>query len=98
MITAIVKFPLPQGTTLDAARQMFEMSAPNYEGAPGLIRKYYLFDEAPTGGGVYLWESREDAERQYSDAWKEMIGKKFGTAPEIAYFETPVVVDNSSSQ
>ena len=73
MITAIVKFPLPRGTTLEAAKQMFEKSVPNYRGAQGLIRKYYLYDEGPTGGGVYLWESREAADRQYSDAWKDMI-------------------------
>ena len=97
MITAIVKFPLPQGTTLEAAKQMFENSVPNYEGAQGLIRKYYLYDEEPTGGGVYLWESREAADRQCSDEWKDMIHQKFGTPPNITYFETPVVVDNSSS-
>jgi len=97
MITAIVRFPLPQGTTLEAARKIFEASAHNYQRAPGLIRKYYLFDEEPTGGGVYLWESREAADRQYSDAWKDMISEKFGAAPEIAYFETPLIVDNSAS-
>ena len=97
MITAIVRFPLPEGTTLSAARELFETSAPKYQGAPGLIRKYYLYDEGPTGGGVYLWESREAAERQYSEAWKTMIREKFGTAPDIIYFETPVIVDNSGS-
>ena len=96
MITAIVKFPLPQGTTLEAAKQMFENSVPNYEGAQGLIRKYYLYDEEPTAGGVYLWESLEAADRQCSDEWKDMIHRKFGTPPNITYFETPVVVGESA--
>ncbi len=94
MITAIVRFPLPQGTTLEAAKSLFEGSAPKYQGAPGLVRKYYLFGEDGTGGGVYLWESRDAAEAMYSDAWKEMIRNRYGTAPEITYFETPVIVDN----
>jgi len=96
MITAIVRFPLPQGTTLETAKAMFQKSVPNYERAPGLIRKYYLYGEERIGGSVYLWESREAAERQYSTAWKRMIAEKFGAPPEITYYETPVIIDNST--
>jgi hypothetical protein len=38
-------------------------SAPNYRGVPGLVRKYYLYGDDQTGGGVYLWDSRDAAER-----------------------------------
>ena len=37
MITAIVRFRLPEGTTRDDAKAMFEKSAPNYRGVPGLV-------------------------------------------------------------
>jgi hypothetical protein len=96
MITAIVRFSLPNGITLDDAKAIFEKSVPNYQAAPGLIRKYYLFGEDRVGGGVYLWESREAADKQYSAAWKTMITEKYGSPPEITYYETPVIVDNSS--
>ena len=95
MITAIVRFALPQGTSLDAAQALFEKSAPNYRDVPGLVRKYYLFGEDRIGGGVYLWESREAAERMYSDAWQKSIAERYGNAPEITYYETPVIVDNA---
>jgi hypothetical protein len=95
MITAIVRFPLPKGTSLATAKAMFEKSAPNYRSSPGLVRKYYLFGDDGLGGGVYLWESREAAERQYSPAWKSMVAERFGSAPDIAYYDTPVIVDNS---
>lgn len=99
MITAIVRFLLPSGTSLDAAKSLFEQSAPNYEGLPGLVRKYYLYDEGgdgqPSGGGVYLWESRAAAEAVYTDGWKNTIAERYGTAPEISYFESPVIIDNS---
>jgi hypothetical protein len=95
MITAIVRFSRPKGMTLDDAEAMFEKSAPNYKGVQGLVRKYYLFGEDQVGG-VYLWESRQAADRQYSAAWKSMIAEKFGTPPEITYYETPVIVDNAS--
>jgi hypothetical protein len=36
MITAVVRFQLPQGTTRENAKAMFEKSAPNYRGIRGL--------------------------------------------------------------
>ena len=96
MITAIVRFKLP--ATLDAAdaAKLFAGSAPKYQGLSGLIRKYYLFDaESRTGGGCYLWESREAAERVYTAEWRKMIADRYGAPPEISFFDTPVVVDNT---
>lgn len=96
MITAIVQFPLGAGTTLQQARELFEGSAPKYQGLAGLVRKYYLFDaESMTGGGCYLWESRAAAEAVYTDDWKAMIEQRYGAAPQIRYFSTPVIVDNA---
>ena len=96
MITAIVRFKLP--ATIDSAKaaELFQGSAPKYQGLASLIRKYYLFDaESRIGGGCYLWESREAAERVYTSEWRKMITERYGAAPEISYFETPVVVDNT---
>jgi hypothetical protein len=97
MITAIVRFPLKPGTTLEEAKALFEGSAPKYQGAPGLVRKYYLFGEDGTGGGAYLWETRQAAERMYTTEWKKMIADRYGSPPQISYFETPVIVDNTSA-
>ena len=96
MITAIVRFRLPPGTTLETAKAMYEQSAPTYRAAQGLVRKYYLFGEDGFGGGVYLWENREAANRQYSEEWKSRIVERFGSAPEVTYYETPVIVDNAA--
>ncbi len=96
MITAIVRFKLPETIKLADAEKMFQGSAPKYEGLSGLVRKYYLFDDKThTGGGVYLWESREAADRVYNADWKKMITERYGAAPEIMYFESPVIVDNA---
>ena len=96
MITAIVNFNLPEGMTADQAREMFEASAPRYETVPGLLRKYYLCDSgARTGGGVYLWKDRESAEALYEGGWRATIRERFGSDPTIAWYDTPVIVDNS---
>jgi hypothetical protein len=96
MITAIVRFKLPAAWDAAEVAEVFRNSAPKYRGLEGLVRKYYLFDaEGRTGGGCYLWESREAAERVYNAEWQKMITERYGAAPEISYFETPVIVDNA---
>jgi hypothetical protein len=42
MITAIVRFPLPHGMSPDDVKAAYEHSEPQFQGAPGLVRKYYL--------------------------------------------------------
>jgi hypothetical protein len=97
MITVIVNFPTREGATLEDMETAFNSTAPKYDGLPGLVRKYYLFDEeAGIGGGVYLWETREQAEALYNGEWRQTITKKYGSAPDIRYFESPVIVDNST--
>src|SRR5256885_2369506 len=80
MITAIVRFRLPQGTTRDDVKAMFEKSAPNYRGIPGLVRKYYLYGDDQTGGGVYLWSSRDarsSAPTQCRFKWISLLAQQF---------------------
>jgi hypothetical protein len=79
----------------DKAQKLFLDSAPRYRETRGLIRMYYLLSEdGTTAGGVYLFNSREDAERLYTDEWKKYIVRKYGSEPSMTYFESPVVVDN----
>ena len=99
MITALVQFRLPQPITRDKAKDVFLGSAPKYREVPGLVRKYYvLSQDGATAGGVYLWRSREDAERLYTEDWKGIVRERYGTSPTITYFESPVVVDNQSNE
>jgi len=95
MITALVRFKLPQPVTREKAQEIFSSTAPKYREVHGLIRKYYLLSEdGGTAGGVYLWKSREQADQLYSEDWRRFVREKYGTEPSVAYFETPVIVDN----
>ena len=99
MITVIVEFKLPEPISLEQARETFMSTAPKYQGVPGLIRKYYfLSSDGSKAGGVYLWQSREDADRKYTDEWKSFVRGKYGCDPVLTYLETPVVVDNVSDE
>jgi Putative mono-oxygenase ydhR len=95
MITVITTFRLPNPITRDEARRIFLSTAPRYQGVPGLLRKTYVFSqEENTAGGVYLWNSRAEAEATYTESWKAFVRERYGTNPSVTYFDTPVVVDN----
>ena len=95
MITVIAEFKLPKPMSTEQARETFLNTAPKYLGMPGLIRKYYfLASDGAKAGGIYLWQSREQADRLYTDEWKAFVRGKYGSDPTLIYLETPVVVDN----
>ena len=99
MITAIVEFKLPQSISVATARETFLSTAPKYKGMPGLIRKYYFLSQDGTkAGGIYLWASRADADRVYTDDWKAFVRDKYGSEPSLTFLECPVVVDNLSHE
>jgi hypothetical protein len=95
-ITAIVRFKLPPGLSAQQVKTAFEASAPRYQNVPGLVRKYYLSDPAAgVAGGVYLFESRAAADKLYNAEWRAGIKQRFGSEPDIQFFDSPVIVDNA---
>ena len=99
MVTAFVQFKLPSAMSQEQAKEVFMSTAPKYQQAAGLIRKYYLLSEdGGTVGGVYLWKSREDAESLYTKEWKNFIKDKYGGEPSIVYLHSPVIVDNLTKE
>lgn len=99
MITTIVQFNVSEPIELEEAKNIFSGTAPKYVKVQGLIRKYYLLsNDGKTAGGVYLWKSQQDAEKFYTQDWKEFILEKYGSDPIITYFNSPVIVDNLSEK
>jgi heme-degrading monooxygenase HmoA len=67
MITAVVKILLSKLISSEDAARAFESTAPIYKGLRGLLRKYYLRSEdGRYVGGVYVWETRADADAVYT--------------------------------
>jgi hypothetical protein len=53
-----------------------------------------LSQDGSTVGGVYLWNSREEADEMYTESWRSFVREKYGTDPSVTYMDCPVVVDN----
>lgn len=99
MITTVVEFDLPVTLNRDEAREVFRSTAPIYLGCPGLIFKTYILgSDGRKAGGVYVWDSREAAERAYDDAWRARVRQRYGVDPTVKYFDTPVIVDNRAAR
>jgi putative monooxygenase ydhR len=97
MIVTIVTFHLPQPATLADITKTFQGTAPKYQGIPGLLRKnYFMSEDGRRAGGIYVWESRADADRVYTAEWRAFVTGKYGTPPAIEYLHSPVMVDNSA--
>jgi hypothetical protein len=95
MIVTITTFQLPKPATLAEITKTFQSTAPKYQGVPGLIRKnYFLSEDGRRAGGIYLWESRADAERMYTAEWTKFVTEKYGSPPTVEYLHAPVTVDN----
>lgn len=96
MITVVVNFPVPEGMTLDEFKARMMKSVPRYQAISGLLRKNYLYDgKRHVGGGAYTFASRAQAEACFSEEFVKTVTGAFGR-PEIAYFETPILVDNEA--
>jgi hypothetical protein len=95
MITVITTYQLPKPITRDEARRMFLSTAPKYQGVPGLVRKYYvLSQDGNSVGGIYLGNSRAEADAMYTESWRAFVREKYRTDPSLTYLDSPVVVDN----
>lgn len=99
MVTTVVNFKLPAQVSRDKAKELYRGTAPKYREVAGLVRKYYLLTEdGGTGGGVYLWKCKADAEKLFTPEWKQFIKDRYGAEPVITYYESPVLVDNLTGE
>jgi uncharacterized lipoprotein YehR (DUF1307 family) len=100
MITVIAEYTAPKPiTNREMAREVFLSTTPKYKGMSGLIRKYYFIGaDGLKAGGIYLWQSREDADRLYTEEWKAYVRNLYGCEPTLTYLDTPVIVDNLSNE
>ena len=95
MITAIVQYRLPPSISLDDCAAHFRNIASGFREVPGLVRKQFIYAEDRWAGGVYLWRSRAAADAFYSGPWLDGIRERYGMDPQIKFFETACITDNS---
>ncbi len=96
MHIVIWKYGIMEGKSRQDLLDAINGSAPDYEGVPGLIRKYYgMAEDLRTVVGVYLWKSKADADRFFDAEWDGQTSRRWESAPMTRQdFDAPAVVDN----
>lgn len=94
MITAIVRYELPASIGKADCHAHFVKISKGFGEVDGLVRKQFIWSESGIGGGVYLWQSIEQAKTFYQGPWLDGILERYGVYPEIDYFETFAVTEN----
>lgn len=97
MICEIVTFPAPPGASrtdiVEDARHVVE----RWQGERDLVRKHFVWsDDRSTLKGIYFWKSRTAAENAHDAAWRAACEKRTGAAPDIAYFDLFMIIDNDA--
>lgn len=98
MITAIVRYQLPPTIDREACRAHFEAIASGFSSVRGLISKHFIWREDGTAGGVYQWQTIEDAKAFYGGPWRTDIIARYGMEPEIDYFTVFCITDNVAGE
>src|SRR6516165_8471841 len=98
MITAIVRYRLPPHIDRKACRDHCASIAPGFLTAKGLISKHFIWSERDVAGGVYQWETLEDAKAFYGGPWWKGIVERYGMEPEIEYFTVFCITDNAAGE
>ncbi len=95
MIISVVEIDMPAGMERTDVDTAIRKTAPRYQEVPGLLYKYYTAREPDVTGGVFMWETREQAEAAYSNPeWLKIIRDGYGTEPRITYYDVKLIVDN----
>jgi hypothetical protein len=95
VITAIVRYKLPPDIDYEACRAHFHKVAPGFRDAAGLISKHFICSDSGSAGGVYQWETLEDARAFYAGPWRREIIDRYGMEPHIEFFDVFAVTDNA---
>ena len=97
MITVVVKFKISDTLTSKILKEKFIETSAMYQKVYGLLRKNYIADiENKYAGGVYTFVSMKSAKNWFDEDRIEWITQRF-SKPEVAYYESPVIVDNEKN-
>ena len=98
MIIAVVTFKIDKGLTDFVLKEKFLETSPIYKDTQGLIRKNYISDTSKNlAGGVYCFNNIENAKSWFDEDRVKWITERF-SAPDIKFYENPVVVDNNTDE
>jgi hypothetical protein len=96
MIVELVLFESPPDKPRAEILAEAKATLPRWRANKELVRKHYLVGNDGYGGGLYIWPSREAAERAHDAEWQAMVEQRTGSKPTFRYFDLLMLLDNES--
>jgi hypothetical protein len=97
MIVELVLFKSPPEKPRAEILEEARATLPRWRANKELLRKHYLLDEnGGAGGGLYIWQSREAAEKAHDAEWQAGVEKRTGSKPSFQYFDLLMLLDNEN--
>ena len=96
-VATVVTITIPPGFARDKVVALMQQSVPQYQAIPGLARKFFTLSDDGKFGGIYLWRSRAEAQAWFSEAWRAKATATYGTAPQVSYFDVPIVIEGPAT-
>jgi len=94
MIVELVTFPSPPGKPRAKLIEEAKATLPRWRANKELLRKHYMNDGNGQGAGLYIWPSREAAEKAHDAEWQAMVEQRTGSKPTFRYFDLLMLLDN----
>lgn len=99
MYCVVWTYRMPPGHSAEQIAELFASVADIYIGVPGLIRKYFGHSEDRLAVvGIYLWDSKAQADAFYSPEWIAGVKSRWGSMPAKAEWQIPQVVESAEGR
>jgi hypothetical protein len=89
----VVRVPTPWYAPRFVVRGKFHDALPEYEALAPLDAKYFSISDDRRFGGLYLWKTRDDAERHFDAAWHASVRRRRGVDADVLVMDAPYVVE-----
>ncbi len=99
MIIEIVTFKNRPSLTRDEEYASALHAAHQWIKNPELVAKHFIRDDEGNGGAVYIWPSKEAAQRAHNEEWRKgVLARTGGNEPQIRYFEFMLSADAANGK
>ena len=98
MITSVVRYRMPSSIDYNDCLTHYEKIAPDFQNVKGLVSKHFIYGNHGVAGGVYQWETLEDAQAFYSGPRLQGIIDRYGVEPEVEHFTVFCITDNEKHE
>jgi hypothetical protein len=99
MHIVIWNYKVMEGKSRQDLQEAIQADAPQYQGVPGLIRMDYGFAvDLKSVVQVYLWRSREEADRFFNPEWDGATSRRWESAGMTrSDYEAPVLIEGGKA-